>query len=83
MKLLDPFGGLKIAKGHSLFHFALWIASFTIEGQIKNTPNLVEGHYDELAERIIKAFHILRATHFLVCVLSIPHVLGRSQIMKD
>jgi hypothetical protein len=53
MKLLDPFGGLKIAKGHWFFHLALWIASFTIEGQVKNTPNLVEGQHDELAEKII------------------------------
>ena len=30
MKLFDPFAGIKLATGHSLFHFALFFGSFMV-----------------------------------------------------
>ena len=32
MRLLDPFAGYSLANGISIFHVALWFASFTVYG---------------------------------------------------
>ena len=83
MKLRDPFGGFKVAKGHWVFHLALWIATFTVERQVKNTPRLTENSDDELAGRIIEAFHLMRNVHLFVLILSIPQELARRQGLRD
>lgn len=63
MKVLDPFAGYRLAMGHPIFHFSLFVGSYTANYYTKFTPT-------EPKESIYTLFTVLRWSHFTLFVLA-------------
>jgi len=66
MRLKDPLQGIKMIQGHTIIHIAMFISSFIIDAHPADEPPAGDPCYLELQ---IKAFLILRWSHFTLAIL--------------
>ena len=69
MKILEPFSGYKLASGHPLFHLALFVGSWFVDGDASKT------WANEKARLSVQAFLMVRWAHLAIFLLNFPHIL--------
>ena len=74
MKVLDPMAGVRLASGHPLFHFSLFIGSWFA---------LYTGSYEPSASGQIQfAFKLLQWCHFACFMLNVlGYVINRTNVV--
>lgn len=65
MKVLDPFAGYRLASGHPIFHFSLFVGSWVVPVYYPYTTP------DGLPEFVTDCFGMLRWAHFFLIILSL------------
>ena len=68
MRLREPFNGLKLAQGHSIFHLAFFISSFMAVGVDSNWDDLWTVRINEKVIPSQAVVVIIRAAHLLSLV---------------
>jgi hypothetical protein len=81
MKILEPFAGYKLASGHPMLHFAMFVGSFFVDIDYARTvaddwanDSFYSGFPNATAD-MLRCFLTLRYAHIAVIVLSFPNLV--------
>ena len=89
MRLLEPFAGIRMAAGHTLFHVAFFIGTFFVRTQVARddmdteVDQLLPFHDDGNLSEIMHAFVALRYAHLVCILLHIPSLFGNRAAKKS